>query len=271
MEQTQKTISSLSLPVRRADLDVNGHVNNGTYQSYLEEARLKAFAELKAQNESQILELDRLSIRRCELEYKGELKYPEEARITTEILSSNPESTEIVQEMFRASDSALVTKASFTLGFPGEEKEVFFNEENYPYSFYHQIGVGWAELNPEGVVDLDVIQYYLDDARIRSSYQSGLDIDDLRERGIGPVIYKLELNYFDTMTFPNDYVIVTSYLRTDKNRLAFTHDVFSKSTKKLILSCLAHGLFMDLKRKRPYQFTEAEMEKVFRTKTTPIF
>ncbi|WP_246050661.1 acyl-CoA thioesterase [Leptospira langatensis] len=271
MEESQKTISSLSLPVRRADLDINGHVNNGTYQSYLAEARIKAFAELKQQGESQILEPDRLAIRRCELEYKGELKYPEEAHITTEITRSNPESTEIVQDMYRTSDSSLVTKARFILGLPGEEKEVFFNEENYPFAFYHPISVRWAELNPEGVVNLDTIQYYLDDARIRSSYQCGLDLEGLRAKGVGPVVYKAELNYFDTMTFPNEYVIVTSYLRSEKNRLAFSHDMFSRSTKKLVVSSLVHGLFMDLKRKRPHQFTEAEMEKIFHTKTTPIF
>lgn len=265
-----KTITSFAVPVRRADLDVNGHVNNGTYQSYFEEARIKTFEQLKEEGQP-ILHYDRLAIRECELEYKAELKYPEEARITTEIVHSDLESTEIVQEMFRASDSVLVTRARFILGFPGETESVFYSEEDYPYAFYHPISVGWAEMNPEGKVNLETIQYYLDDARIRSSYQCGLDLHSLQEKGVGPVVYKAELKYFDSMTFPDDLIIVTVYLKAEKNRLAFKHDVYSKSSRKLLLTSLVHGLFMDLKRKRPYQFTEEEMKLVFSTKNKSLF
>lgn len=33
----------LELPVHWSDLDANGHLNNGRYQSYLDEARMHAF------------------------------------------------------------------------------------------------------------------------------------------------------------------------------------------------------------------------------------
>ncbi|MGJ4787390.1 acyl-CoA thioesterase [Leptospira koniambonensis] len=270
MEKTDKIITSFTVPVRKSDIDVNGHVNNGTYQSYFEEARIKTFQLLKEEGET-ILSSDRLVVRQCEIEYKAELKYPEDAIVTTDILHSDPESTEIMQEIFRASDSVLVCKAKFVLSLFDDTEEVFYSEEDYPYAFYHPISVGWAEMDPEGKVNLETIQYYLDDARIRSSYQCGLDLHSLQAKGIGPVVYKAELNYFDTMGFPDDFVVVTVYQKAEKNRLAFRHDVFSKKTKKLILTSIVHGLFMDLKRKRPHQFTEEEMKMIFSVKNKSLF
>ncbi|PJZ66824.1 acyl-CoA thioesterase [Leptospira wolffii] len=270
LEENPQKIGTFSLPVRRADLDVNGHVNNGTYQSYFEEARLKFFESLLNEEEISVDYSD-FPVLHCELEYKAELKYPEEATIKTEILRSTEDRIEVLQEMYRSSDSALVTRATFLLGPNETETDTLYSEENYPFAFYHQIGVGWAEMNPEAKVNLDTIQYYLDDARIRSSYQSGLDLEDLQRKGVGPVVYKAELDYFGSLTFPEEIVIATVYQRSEKNRLAFRHDVFSKRTRKLILTSVVHGLFMDLKRKRPYSFSEEDMERVFRTKSESPF
>lgn len=271
LEEIPKKTSSFTLPVRRSDLDVNGHVNNGTYQSYFEEARIDIFESKSFQEEFPGFDFRNLFLTHCELEYKAELKYPEEANIQTEILQINSEEIEMVQEIFRNSDSVLVARGRFVFGSVEQKEAALYDEKDYPYAFYHRIGVGWPEMNPEATVNLETIQYYLDDARIRSSYQSGLDLEDLQRKGVGPVVYKAELDYFGTLTFPEEIIIATVYQRTDKNRLAFRHDVFSKKTRKLILSSVVHGLFMDLKRKRPYQFSDEDMEKVFRTKSESPF
>ncbi len=271
LDKKPLTISSLCLPVRRADLDVNGHVNNGTYQTYFEEARIKAFESLSNGDETEILSYNRLLVLRSELDYKAELKYPDEVRITTQILESDLEATKILQEMFRVSDSTLVARAIFTVSLSYDEKAIYYSEENYQFSFYHPISVGWAEMTPEGNVDLATIQYYLDDARINSSIQSGLDLRALQKKGIGPVLYKADIRYFDHILFPDDLIITTTYEKTEKNRIAFKHDIFSKTSRKLLISSYVNGVFMDLKRKRPHQFAEEDIDKLMRTKRKSLF
>lgn len=262
MEDAMTAISTqmkTTVRVRRSDLDVNGHVNNGTYQSYFEEARIEAMPLLKAAD--QPLSGD-FEIARCELEFRKELKYPDEAIVTTELLTDE-RGRFLSQEILRASDSALVTQGRFYLR-DAEAPQFYYRLEDYPHAVYHSIDVAWPHMTPEAKVGLHTIQYYLDDARIRSGYATGLDIDSLQEQGIGPVVYRAEIDYYAPMAFRDEVVIATVYERGEKGRLAFRHDLFSKSSRRLLLRSFVHGLFMDLKRMRPYRFSDEIMERIMR-------
>lgn len=251
------TKTQTTLRVRRSDLDVNGHVNNGTYQSFFEEARIEAMPLLKEADERLAGDFE---IARCELEFRKELKYPDEAIVATELLTDE-RGRFLSQEILRGSDSAVVTQGRFYLR-DAAAPQIYYREEDYPHAVYHSIDVAWPHMTPEARVGLHTIQYYLDDARIRSGYATGLDIDSLQEQGIGPVVYRAEIDYFAPMTFRDELVIATVYERGEKGRLAFRHDLFSKSSRRLLLRSLVHGLFMDLKRMRPYRFSDEQLERI---------
>jgi YbgC/YbaW family acyl-CoA thioester hydrolase len=271
IEQERQIAGIHLIPVRRADLDSNGHVNNGTYQSYFEEARIRFLETLTDHNTEGGPSWKKWKILRSEVEYKAELKYKEEINIQTYIDSKQDETIILVQEMYRVSDSALVAKASFAMGNGRQTEPRYFQKENYQYAYYHQVNVGWADMNDEACADLAQLQYYLDDARIRSFIQSGFDLDSLREKGIGPLIYKAEFQYFHKICFPDELVITTVYEKTAKNRFRFVHEMYSKSDRRLLLSAFVYGFFMDLKRKRPYQFDEEEVVKLFKTERPSPF
>lgn len=50
MSEQRKLLFTLKLPVRWADLDANGHVNNATYFTYFEQARIAWLESQNAQN-----------------------------------------------------------------------------------------------------------------------------------------------------------------------------------------------------------------------------
>ncbi|TGK32380.1 acyl-CoA thioesterase [Leptospira gomenensis] len=102
-----------TVKVRWVDLDENGHVNNGVYQSYFDEARRAAFAEtdlslndLRSRNIGPV-------ILKAELEYKAELKYPETARLVTRFEAYKGSRVLTIQDLYRESDGALVCSAKF--------------------------------------------------------------------------------------------------------------------------------------------------------------
>ena len=102
-----------TLPVLWCDLDANGHLNNGRYQSYLDEARMQAFdhaglgvATMRANNQGPV-------IYEATLRYRSPVEHPESLTILTWLDSTNRSRGNVKQEIYRASDQCLVCEASF--------------------------------------------------------------------------------------------------------------------------------------------------------------
>ncbi|MBM9500383.1 acyl-CoA thioesterase [Leptospira sp. 201903071] len=101
------------LKVRWVDLDENGHVNNGIYQSYFDEARRAAFEDAGFDmNDLRKRQVGPV-ILRAELDYKAELKYPENVKLTTRFEPHKGSRVLVVQDLYRESDGALVCSAKF--------------------------------------------------------------------------------------------------------------------------------------------------------------
>ncbi|MEQ8350730.1 MAG: thioesterase family protein [Leptospiraceae bacterium] len=101
------------LPVLWSDMDSNGHLNNGRFQSYLDEARMQAFdgaglgvAIMRAKNQGPV-------IYEANLRYRIPVEHPESLTILTWLDSTNRSRGVIRQQMFRNSDDQLACDASF--------------------------------------------------------------------------------------------------------------------------------------------------------------
>ncbi|EQA44329.1 acyl-CoA thioester hydrolase, YbgC/YbaW family [Leptospira broomii serovar Hurstbridge str. 5399] len=251
---------TFDVQVRRVDLDVNGHVNNGTYQSYFEEARTVAFSESDEDRFSKTGSSELPSaFAFVSLEYKAELRYPNSARIITFSPEFKTDEFEIIQEMYRLSDNALVAIARFR-SVSSERERQSYGSEAIKY-FDHSIDIRWTDMSPENHPFLSALQYYFDDARIKSFWKVGIDLNKMNKDGIGPVIYKATIEYFDSLHFPETISVRTRFERGEKNRLVIVQNIFRENGKVHVCRGNFYGLFMNLHSKRPYRFSEEEFNK----------
>jgi len=104
----------LEFKVRDYECDIQGIVNNGVYQNYLEHARHEFllergvdFAELARNNIN-------LVVVRAELDYKTPLQSGDEFWVGLNLQQSSKVRFDFLQDIYRASDDRLVMKARIT-------------------------------------------------------------------------------------------------------------------------------------------------------------
>ena len=122
--------------------------------------------------------------------------------------------------------------------------------------FECRIKVRWNEMDSNGHVNNMYYQSYFDQARIEVFEKVGLDMEEMRERGIGPVIYKTELDYKKELKHP-DTAIITSSIEVFKKTRGIIHQIIhSGRSGEEVCVARFHGMFMNLKRMRPQVFPE---------------
>ncbi|MDV6236594.1 acyl-CoA thioesterase [Leptospira ellisii] len=129
-------------------------------------------------------------------------------------------------------------------------------------SFTHMVKVRWVDLDENGHVNNGVYQSYFDEARRAAFAETGLSLNDLRSRNIGPVILKAELEYKAELKYPETTRLVTRFEAHKGSRVLTIQDLYRESDGALVCSAKFHGLFMDLKRMRPYKVSDEEAGKL---------
>lgn len=108
-----RKINECEIPVLWSQLDSNGHVNNGVYQFYFDEARMKALEERGFALSEMRKEKIGPVMYRSELDYKKQLHHPDTVLIKTYIKKMEKARGVMVQELYRKSDGELVCYAEF--------------------------------------------------------------------------------------------------------------------------------------------------------------
>nr|WP_318838122.1 thioesterase family protein [Leptospira yasudae] len=98
------------IPVRFSDTDVNGHVNNQNYNSYCDEAKMKAFVNSGVDLEKMKREGIGPIVYKAEYEYLGDLKYPDTVIVRTRVEFIKKTRAVFHQELERESDGKLVSR-----------------------------------------------------------------------------------------------------------------------------------------------------------------
>ncbi|AOP32982.1 acyl-CoA thioester hydrolase [Leptospira tipperaryensis] len=145
------------------------------------------------------------------------------------------------------------------------EKET--NSEQGIKLFTHTVKVRWVDLDENGHVNNGVYQSYFHEARVAAFDETGLSLTELRKRNIGPVILKAELEYKMELKYPETTRLTTRFEAQKGSRVLTIQDLYRESDGALVCSAKFYGLFMDLKRMRPYKVTDEEASKLA---STPI-
>ncbi|TGN14506.1 acyl-CoA thioesterase [Leptospira ilyithenensis] len=113
MDQTLNSPFVSELSVLWSDMDSNGHVNNGVYQFYFDEARMQALEEegfsLAKMREEKVGPV----MYKAELSYNKPLSHPDKIRIETTFGDVTKTRGKVFQTMRRVSDGELVCQAVF--------------------------------------------------------------------------------------------------------------------------------------------------------------
>ncbi|MGV3666411.1 MAG: acyl-CoA thioesterase [Leptospira bouyouniensis] len=109
-----KVIHTAEIPVLWSHLDANGHVNNGVYQSYFDEARMQALESIGFSIREMRENLVGPVVLKAELTYHKPLGHPDVVRIETGFRDMTAVRGTVVQTMFRSSDGVLVCEANFS-------------------------------------------------------------------------------------------------------------------------------------------------------------
>ncbi|TGL62454.1 acyl-CoA thioesterase [Leptospira jelokensis] len=109
-----KIVHTTEIPVLWSHLDANGHVNNGVYQSYFDEARMQALESIGFSIREMRENLVGPVVMKAELNYHKALNHPESVRIETGFRDMTQIRGTVVQTMYRVSDGALVCEAFFS-------------------------------------------------------------------------------------------------------------------------------------------------------------
>jgi acyl-CoA thioester hydrolase len=127
--------------------------------------------------------------------------------------------------------------------------------------FTTEINVRWEEMDINGHINYACYMDYYSEARIEAV---GQDVfKSLREKGMGPVIYKAEIDFIKELFHPDRIHIVTWMDELiGKTRVSLRQDIYSTGRKELISKSKFHAIFMDLKSRRPVRMPE-ELKKHF--------
>lgn len=107
------TKHSTEIPVLWSQLDANGHVNNGTYQFYLDEARMQALEEegfsISLMRDANIGPV----MLKAEIKYSKPIQHPETVLIETIFSEMKGFRGKVLQTIRRKSDNEKVCEATF--------------------------------------------------------------------------------------------------------------------------------------------------------------
>ena len=119
-----------------------------------------------------------------------------------------------------------------------------------------EIAVRWDEMDANQHVNNKVYQSYFDEARVRAMDEKGVDFVQLRQKHIGPVITRMELDYKHPLHHP-DIAVIESWLENvDKYRSEFVSELRRKSDGKVVCVARAFWTFLNLERGRPVALSE---------------
>lgn len=119
-----------------------------------------------------------------------------------------------------------------------------------------EIEVRWDEMDANQHVNNKVYQSYFDEARVRAMGEKGVDFVHLRQKHIGPVITRMELDYKHPLHHP-DVAVIESWLENvEKYRSQFVSQLRRKSDGKMVCEARAFWTFLNLERGRPVALNE---------------
>lgn len=133
-----------------------------------------------------------------------------------------------------------------------EIKKLYEDELSTKQYFTYEVFVRWDEMDVNGHVNYASYMSYYSEARIESMGQE--DFKNLRDQGMGPVIYKAEIDYHKELFHPDKVHVVTWIDKSvSRTRMIIAQRIYSVNRLELISSANFHVIFMDVHKRKPVQ------------------
>lgn len=141
-----------------------------------------------------------------------------------------------------------------------ELKKLYQDELSQKQYFSCELPVRWDEMDVNGHVNYANYMNYYSEARIESMGQE--DFKKLRDQGIGPVIYKAEIDYHKELFHPDSVHVLTWIDESvSRTRMIIAQRIYSINRKELISSAKFYVIFMDIHKRKPVQLPVYLREK----------
>lgn len=129
IQMKQEYAFQLNFKVRDYECDIQGVVNNGVYQNYLEHARHEFLLDCGINFAELAKKQINLVVVRAELDYKYPLQSGEEFWIGVNVQQNSKIRFEFLQDIYRSSDNKLILKAKIIGTSLNERGRPFLPEE----------------------------------------------------------------------------------------------------------------------------------------------
>ncbi|TGL63292.1 acyl-CoA thioesterase [Leptospira sarikeiensis] len=122
--------------------------------------------------------------------------------------------------------------------------------------FSIEIPIRFSDTDSNGHVNNAVYNSFSEEAIFALFKESGWDKRKFEELQIGPIVLKAEYEYLKELKYPDTVKVLTKVEVLSKTRAVFRQEIFSLNNDKLACKVTNHGMWLDLKRKRPISLPE---------------
>lgn len=102
------------------------------------------------------------------------------------------------------------------------------------YCYELEFKVRDYECDMQGIVNNANYQHYLEHARHEFLQQTGTNFNEIRLKGIEPVVSRIEIDYKNSL-HSQDYFICKLYVRKEGIKFVFYQDIYRKCDHKLCI------------------------------------
>ncbi|TGK33359.1 acyl-CoA thioesterase [Leptospira gomenensis] len=140
-------------------------------------------------------------------------------------------------------------------------------EENF--RFKHRIPVRFSDTDVNGHVNNRNYNSYCDEAKMSAFVESGVDLDTMKQNGIGPIVYKAEYEYLSDLKYPDQVIVKTKVEFIKRTRAVFIQELRRESDDSVVCRVKSYGMWINFFTKKPAFLPEEVLQKMGEWKSKP--
>ncbi|MDV6235550.1 acyl-CoA thioesterase [Leptospira ellisii] len=119
------------------------------------------------------------------------------------------------------------------------------------FRFKHRIPVRFSDIDVNGHVNNRNYNSYCDEAKMSAFVESGVDLDAMKQSGIGPIVYKAEYEYVSDLKYPDNVIVKTKVEFIKRTRAVFIQELQRESDGAVVCRVKSYGMWIHFLSKKP--------------------
>ncbi|AOP35426.1 acyl-CoA thioester hydrolase [Leptospira tipperaryensis] len=130
------------------------------------------------------------------------------------------------------------------------------------FRFESKIPVRFSDTDVNGHVNNQNYNSYCDEAKMKAFISSGVDLQSMKETGIGPIVYKAEYEYLSDLKYPDTVIVRTRVEFIKRTRAIFHQQLERESDGKIVSKVRSYGMWINFETKKPAFLPAEVLEKM---------